>query len=133
MGDELIFPRRCLAEILEHLRGDLSRERCGLLAGENGRVLSVLPVPNSLNSAIAYRMDGPEFVEALKVCDWEPLAIYHSHPHGPPVPSATDVAQAAYPDSIYVIVSFQVEPPSVRAFRIEWGEVREVEVRVENE
>lgn len=127
----LIIPQTLFDEMLAHLRGDLTQERCGLLAGEDGRVTRVLPVPNALRSPVAYRMDGPEFIDALKACNWEPLAIYHSHVAGPPIPSATDLAEATYPDSIYVIVSFHVKPPSVRAFRIVAGQVTEVVVRVE--
>ncbi|HLF27830.1 MAG TPA: M67 family metallopeptidase [Anaerolineae bacterium] len=127
----LIMSQAQYEEMLAHLRGDLTQERCGLLAGETGRVLRVLPVPNSLRSPWAYRMDGPEFIEAMRACNFEPLAIYHSHPVGPPTPSATDVAEATYPDSIYVIVSFGEEPPGARAFRIAGGQVSEVELRVE--
>jgi len=131
MRSTLIIPRACFDEILAHLRGDLTQERCGLLAGADGRVTRVLPVPNSLRSPSAYRMDGPEFVSALKACGWEPLAIYHSHLAGPPTPSPIDVAEATYPDSIYVIASFHTEPVEVRAFRIVEGWVAEIAVKVE--
>ncbi len=127
----MVIPRTLFNDMLAHLRGDLTQERCGLLAGEDGRVTRVLPVPNSLGSPWAYRMDGPEFIAAMTACDFEPLAIYHSHLAGPSTPSPTDVAEAYYPDSSYVIVSFHVEPPSVRAFRIVGGRVNEVDVRVE--
>ena len=116
--------------MLAHLRSDRSQELCGLLAGEGRRVTRVLPVPNSLRSPYAYRMDGPEFVAAMKVCDFEPLGIFHSHLAGPPTPSAMDVAEATYPDSYYVIVSFHAEPPSVRAFRIADRRVAEVGITV---
>ena len=127
----LIFPRAHFDEMLAHLRGDRSQERCGLLAGADGRVSRVLPVPNSLRSPQAYRMDGPEFIEAMRACAFEPLAIYHSHPAGPAGPSPTDIAEATYPDARYVIVSFQAEPPSVRAFAIAHGCATEIEIRVE--
>ena len=127
----LILPLDRYAEMESYLRADLSQERCGLLAGVDGRVALVLPVPNSLGSPYAYRMDGPEFVEALKACDWEPLAIFHSHVSGPPVPSPIDVAQATYPDSYYIVVSFHVQPPTVRAFSIVRGQVAEVDVQME--
>lgn len=117
--------------MLAYLRGDLSQERCGLLAGADDRVSRVLPVPNSLRSPTAYRMDGPEFIAAMRACDFEPLAIYHSHPNGPDAPSPTDLAEATYPDARYVIVSFRAEPPSVRAFAIAHGRASEVEIRIE--
>jgi proteasome lid subunit RPN8/RPN11 len=121
--DELIVPRAQFDEMLAHLHGDLTQERCGLMAGEGNRVTRVLPVPNALRSRVAYRMGGQEFVDALIACNWEPLAIYHSHPEGPAAPSPTDIAQATVPEAFYVIASFQTEPPEVRAFRIRAGQV----------
>ena len=102
----------------------------GLLAGQGLRVEQVLPVPNVLNSPVAYRMDGPEFAAAMVACDFEPLGIFHSHPAGPPVPSPTDIAQAMYPESVYVIIALNQSPPSVRAFRIVEGRVGEILVQV---
>jgi len=127
----LIFSPAQFETMLAHVLSDPTREMCGLLAGQVGRVDRVLPVPNGLRSPTAYRMDGPEFVEAMRVCEFEPLGIFHSHVAGPPTPSSTDVAEAAYPDSVYVIVSLQSSPPSVRAFQIAQGQVTEVEVRIE--
>ena len=131
MGRVLVIPQAHFDEMLAHVRGDLTQERCGLLAGADGHVTRVLAVPNWLGSPWAYRMDGPEFIAAMKACDFEPLAIYHSHLAGPPTPSPTDVAEAMYPDSFYVIASFHVDPPSVKAFRIVAGQVTEVELKIE--
>ncbi len=131
MGDILTIPKDLYDEMLAHLRGDLTRERCGLISGRNGLATRVLPVPNALRSPVAYRMDGPEFIAAMKTCNFEPLAIFHSHLAGPPVPSPTDVAEAMYPDSFYVIVSFHVDPPSVRAFRIVGGRVTETRLAIQ--
>jgi proteasome lid subunit RPN8/RPN11 len=33
----------------------------------------------------------------------EMVGIYHSHPHGPDSPSPTDIAEAYYPDAVYLI------------------------------
>jgi proteasome lid subunit RPN8/RPN11 len=128
--DALVIPRDLFDEMLAHLRGDLTQERCGLLVGDGDRVARVLPIPNALRSATRYFMDGQELADAL-LAYGEPLAIYHSHPFGPPIPSPTDVAEATYPDSYYVIVSFHVEPPSARAFRIVAGEVTEARLVIE--
>ena len=128
--DTLVIPQHLFDEMLAHLRGDLSQERCGLLVGDGEGATRVLPVPNALRSATRYFMDGQELADALLTYG-EPLAIYHSHLSGPPTPSATDVAEATYPDSYYVIVSFHIEPPSARAFRIVEGEVTEARLIIE--
>lgn len=119
-----------LEQMIEQARADVPLETCGLLAGRDGRVARVLPVPNILHSPVAYRMDGQALADAMVACDYEPLGIYHSHPAGPPVPSPTDVAESFYPDSVYVIISLAQVPPSVRAFRILGGAVTEVELQI---
>ena len=124
----LTFPRPLYAEMVAHVLSNPTLEMCGLLSGQNGVVDRVWPVPNAVQSPTNYLMDGPEFAEAMIGCDFEPLGIFHSHPAGPPVPSPTDVAEAAYPDSVYVVISLQTAPPSVRGFTIVDGQVREIDL-----
>ncbi len=124
----LVFPRALYDTMLAHVLSDPAIEMCGLLAGREGRVDRVLPVPNDLHSPVAYRMAGPEFAAAMQACDFEPLGIFHSHPAGPSVPSPTDIAEAAYPDSVYVIVSLHPSPPSVRAYMINEGQAAEIKL-----
>ena len=124
------FPRPLFAQMMAHVLSDPTRERCGLLAGRAGVVDRVWPVPNALHSPVAYRMEGPEFATAMINCEFEPLGIFHSHPAGPSVPSPTDIAEAAYPESIYVVISLQTTPPSVRAFTIVDGQVSEVKLDI---
>ena len=126
----LTFPRPLYAEMVTHVLSIPTLEMCGLLAGQAGVVDRVWPVPNALQSPVAYRMDGPEFAAAMIGCDFEPLGIYHSHPTGPSVPSPTDVAEAAYPDAVYVVISLRTTPPGVRGFAIVDGEVDEVSINV---
>lgn len=127
--ETVAFSQALIDQMLAHVLSDPAHEMCGLLAGRAGQIDQVLPVPNALRSSSAYRMDGSEFIEAMKVFgDSDPFGIYHSHIAGPPTPSATDIAEANYPDSIYVIISLHVSPPSVRAFRIVEGRVSEVDI-----
>ena len=126
----LAFPPALYDEMVADVLSDPAHEMCGLLAGKDGAVDRVLPVPNVLGSPSAYRMDGPEFIAAMQACDFEPLGIYHSHIAGPPTPSATDVAEAYYPDSVFVIILLRTRPPSVRAFTIVDGEVGEVPIEM---
>lgn len=126
----LTLPRALYAEMLAHVLSNPAEEMCGLLSGRDGQVDRVWPVPNALHSPVAYRMDGPEFAQAMIGCDFEPLGIFHSHPAGPPVPSPTDIVQAAYPDSIYVVISLQTWLPSVRAFTMIEEQVTEVRLNI---
>jgi proteasome lid subunit RPN8/RPN11 len=63
---------------------------------------------------------------------WELSGIFHSHPHGPPVPSPSDVAQAYYPEAVYLICAPDARGAwRGRGFRIEAGQVAEVEIKLE--
>ena len=120
------------AAILAHVESERPHEACGLLAGTAQGVLRVYPVENICHSSTAYEMAPAQQVAAfldMEAAGWELAAIYHSHPAGPAEPSPTDVAQAFYPEAVYVIVSPNVEAAAgtwqARGFRIEGGQVRE--------
>ncbi len=116
--------------MVAHVLSNPALEMCGLLSGRDGKVDRVWPVPNADRSPTSYHMDGPEFADAMVGCAFEPLGTFHSHPAGPPVPSPTDIAQAAYPEAVYVVISLQNRPPSVRAFHIVDEQVSEVAVEI---
>ena len=93
--------------MLAHVVACLPFEVCGLLAGAGNEVRDVLPVTNQLRSAVRYRMEPAEQVRAFAMIEskeMELMAIYHSHTAvagtaGAEMaqPSATDIAEAAYP------------------------------------
>jgi proteasome lid subunit RPN8/RPN11 len=120
--------------MLDHVRRSFPEEACGLLGGPPGRVERVYLVENTLHSPTKYLMDAAQQVRAmieLEAAGWDVCGIFHSHPAGPPWPSASDVAQAYYPEAVYVILA-----PAERgdwqahAFRIEGGVVRPVRLEV---
>ena len=43
------------------------------------------------------------------------IGFFHSHPGGPATPSPSDVAEASYPDHVYVIVGLARLPSAVHA------------------
>jgi proteasome lid subunit RPN8/RPN11 len=108
--------------MLDQLQAAYPLEACGIMAGKECLVKCLYPVENQLKSPHAYKMEPNQQLEAmldLEEKGWEMLAIYHSHPMGPDVPSPMDVAQATYPDAAHVIVSLRDRRrPSVRAFLI---------------
>jgi [CysO sulfur-carrier protein]-S-L-cysteine hydrolase len=127
----LAIARQEYRQLVAQAQAAFPIEACGLLAGENGRVRRLYPITNVLHSPSAYLMDARQQVEAMLQMEahgWELLAIYHSHPHGPAEPSATDIAQAYYPDALYLILSLAEQArPLLRAFRIGDGQVEEKE------
>ncbi len=107
-------------------------EACGLLAGKNDSVEAVLKVRNAAQSPVRFRMDPQEQYNAFEWIETNGLdlvGIYHSHPSGPEIASATDIAEAAY-DVVHIIWSRDGQKWSARAFWIEGGEATEVAMKI---
>ncbi len=133
MNETLILSSHHLTEMICHVERHLPLEACGLLAGRNGRVEAVIPVTNALSSPIRFRMDPLEQLRAFEWIDEQGLdllGIFHSHPAGPAVVSAIDIAEAAYP-VVHVILSPGREGWQARGFWIEAGQAREVPLCIE--
>ena len=122
------------AVILAHVEAERPNEACGLLAGTGELVGRVYAVENIHHSPTAYEMNPAQQVAAfleIEAAGWELCGIYHSHPAGPAEPSPTDIAQAFYPQSVYLIVSQNAQSGwQARGFSIEAGQAREVPVRI---
>jgi len=127
----LTLSQALVAEMLAHVGGLWPEEACGLIGGRDDRALSLYPVENVHHSPISFEMEPVQQVRAMLAMEAEGLelvAIYHSHPHGPARPSATDVANAYYPDAVQIIISLDDRArPDLRAFTIIDGVVAEVD------
>jgi [CysO sulfur-carrier protein]-S-L-cysteine hydrolase len=136
MDEAVLHIKRPLYQaMIAHLQANYPLEACGILAGKTHHISHIYPVNNILASPVAYEMDPQQQLEAmidLEARGWKMSALFHSHPSGPERPSATDIAQAYYPDCVYVIVSLaNFEEPVVRGFRIENGRYHEIVISVE--
>ena len=124
------------AQIVDHARAARPREACGLLAGRDGRVERIYPLPNTEKSPVRYLADPQAQVDAMLEIEErgdEIVGIYHSHLDAPAYPSPTDVAMAAYPDAVHLIVSLtQGDSPVLGAFRIRDEEIEEVDIVVKS-
>ena len=125
------------SEHWEKMRSDVSQrapeEACGLVAGLSDSSTAVFPINNLLHSRGRYRMDPQEQLAAFQWIDdhdWLLLAIYHSHPQGPPGPSRSDIAENTYPGVIYLIWSRWRKEWLCSGFIIQGNEVTEVPVLI---
>ena len=108
-------------------------EACGLVAGQDGKSIDLFHIPNVLLSIVKFRMDPREQVQHLLMFEsrgWDLLAIYHSHPYGPSYPSQTDIAEAAYPETIYLIWSPTSGVWTCRGFLIQDQSIEEVPILI---
>ena len=119
-------------DLLAHAREEAPNECCGYLPLRDGIVDRVHRAENIRRSPYGYELDHKSLFAANELEDeGYQVAVYHSHPRSPAEPSQTDINLARYPNWLYVIVS-PVDDPGVRAWRIDDGEVTEVEVQVDS-
>ena len=125
--------RALLDRIVAHARRDFPNECCGMIAVQDGRVVSVHEAENIAASALRFEVDGMDVhrtIEAIEDAGGLLGGIYHSHTRSDPYPSQTDINFAAgWPGVEWLIVGLSRNgDPVVRSFRIDDGRVAEVPV-----
>jgi [CysO sulfur-carrier protein]-S-L-cysteine hydrolase len=126
--------REIYEELIAHAREDAPNECCGLIGGNEGVAKTVYRARNAEASPLRYNLDPQDQFRIMTEMDerGEELAgIYHSHTASPAYPSQTDINLAAYPGTLYLIVSLAEGEEPLRGYRIEDGTVDEVELQVE--
>lgn len=121
-----------LQTMRRHVSTQAPLEACGLLAGKQDSVETVLRVRNADQSPVRFRMDAQEQYNAFEWIEAQGLdlvGIFHSHPSGPETVSPTDIAEAAY-DVVHIIWSRTGQKWSARGFWIEKGMVTDVDLQV---
>jgi proteasome lid subunit RPN8/RPN11 len=115
-----------------HVAEQAPLEACGLLAGKKDGVEAVLRMRNTAQSPVRFRMDAQEQYNAfmwIEDSGLDLVGIYHSHPAGPEVASATDIAEAAY-EVVHIIWSRTENNWDVHGFWFEAEKVTEVNLQV---
>lgn len=135
----LTVPSAVYQQIIDHCREGMPNEACGFLAGRNLGAERIYPLTNAAASPVYYRPADKEMIAAMRDIEdhsLELVCIFHSHVASAPYPSVTDVREAHYPDSAYLIVSMiDQSNPSSKAYFIrkkDWrdstGEVDEIDL-----
>lgn len=133
----LRLPRRIVNDLLDHARALPGQEVCGLISARDGVASRSIRVANSApHPASRYRMDPHGQIAALREMrdtGEELLAIYHSHPASPAAPSAIDIAEAGYPDAVYLIISLDTKGVlEMRGYRIRAEGTSEVTLEIQD-
>jgi len=115
--------------LIAHAREEFPQECCGLLLGRGHEVAEARGARNVASSpATRFVIDPKDHIDARRdgrARGLEILGFYHSHPHAVAVPSATDLAEAAYPASVYAIIGLGPDVPEVRVFEFANGNFHE--------
>lgn len=126
---QLFVPKAVITAVLAHLEQVFPEEGCGFLAGTGEHVSHWVAVENVLHSQTVFEMHPEAQLRAMLAVEeagLRMLAVFHSHPFGPPRPSPTDIAQAYYPEWAQVIVALRPFPSQVRCFTIVNEQSREI-------
>ena len=116
------LPSTVRRAMVAHARSDAPNECCGLLIGQGRLVRFAVPLSNvDPRPAVGFRVDPAEHIAVRRIVrrltpKLSIVGVYHSHPRGPAVPSARDIAECHYPDWIFVIVGR--DGRSVRAYQL---------------
>jgi proteasome lid subunit RPN8/RPN11 len=124
------------AEICNHLQKQIPDEACGLIGGHDSKAEIVIPVTNELHSPVRFHMAPQEQLDAfikLEKNEMDLIAIFHSHPAGPPHPSKTDIADFFYPDVVTLICYPSDNNWIGRAYKIEGNQYFEIPLVINDE
>lgn len=123
MPFRLIVPAALHSAMVAQALAERPNECCGLLAGVVeggvGRAVARYPLVNELASPTEYLSEPRGLFLAhkdMRARGLEVLAVYHSHPTTPAVPSRTDRERLYSEDVMCLIISLAATPPEVRAW-----------------
>lgn len=111
-----------LDSVIAHARAEAPAECCGMLIGRGAAIDEAVRANNIAAGPARFCIDPKDHIDArrdARARGLEVLGFYHSHPHSPAWPSETDVAEAAYPDAVHLIVSLAGGVAAANLFRIE--------------
>jgi proteasome lid subunit RPN8/RPN11 len=128
------IPSSIYDQILHHAHLELPNECVGLLVGlREGPVQDAYPLVNELQSPRRFLSEPRSMLAAEKrrrAANFDVLAVYHSHPSSPPVPSQRDVADHLAPEILCIIISLEQPEARMRAWQIEHQAFQEVLIEV---
>lgn len=132
---QVTLPRTLVNKILTHAQHSPESEVCGLIAARDGLPERLYPVANVADTPrTLFAMDPAAQIEAMRQmreAGEDLFAIYHSHPHAPARPSPRDLAEAAYPEALYLIVSLNTEGVlEMQGFQLRDGGMEGVDLEV---
>ena len=108
--------------LVAHARDEAPNECCGLLVGLADAIEEAVRTRNLESSPMRFRVDPRDHIalnRRLRPTSQRVIGAYHSHPRSPATPSASDTAEAFYPEFIYLIVSLAVpDRPDICGYRV---------------
>ena len=116
-------------DVIAHAKECQPRECCGVLLGTSDHITEAIRARNIAESTSRFLIDPKTHIEARRTARnlrLQVIGFYHSHPHSHPYPSATDLAEAAYPECVHLIVGFVDGKAEARLFNYKDGGATEI-------
>lgn len=91
-----------------------------MLIGSPGSLTAAVRARNISGQPTRFLIDPQDHIQARREArdaGEDVVGFYHSHPHSAPEPSETDLAEASYPNHLYVIVGLKGEAADLRVYR----------------
>ena len=129
LPERWVMPRQIADAIIAHSRWAYPDEACGLLAGSETTFRLVVCLTNRAASPDRYVIDPREHFGALRFAEamgYEIVGAWHSHPHGPPSMSPTDIDESPGGDWVTVIVGRGRRGIAIGAYRAQHGTAVEI-------
>lgn len=138
-NETIQLPRTLSNALLAHAQQGDTDEICGLISikhTDGDLDYRQHPITNiAADRPHRYVMDPAGQIAAMRdirESDRELFAIYHSHPTSAALPSATDMAEAGYPEALYLIISLNTKGVlEMRGFRLQGDGYQEVDLLIE--
>ncbi|MDX1252138.1 MAG: M67 family metallopeptidase [Gammaproteobacteria bacterium] len=131
------LPRPLVNQLLHQAQLGADHEICGLIGAWQGVPAHGYPVTNTAAAPKSrFAMDPKGQIDAMRQMrerDEDLFAIYHTHPASPALPSAIDLAEAAYPEALYLIISLNTQGVlEMRGFRLKNQNAEEVALELQD-
>jgi proteasome lid subunit RPN8/RPN11 len=110
--------------VVAHAREASPRECCGLLIGRADCVVEAVRTRNVAENPSRFLLDPKGHIDGRREARQRGLDVvgfYHSHPSSNAQPSATDRAEASYPDHLYLIIGLGTEPAAIALYTLRDG------------
>jgi len=110
--------------VVAHAREASPRECCGLLIGHADCVVEAVRMRNVAENPSRFLLDPKGHIDGRREARQRGLDVvgfYHSHPSSNAQPSATDRAEASYPDHLYLIIGLGTEPAAIALYTLRDG------------
>lgn len=129
----IFFTNHVYNQLIYHCKKESPLEACGLLSGKDGIIRTIWPMKNIDQSTVSFSMSLSEIKKVFHLISMKNenvLAIYHSHPTAPAIPSRGDIHYNNYPELSHVIVSLQNQVPDIKAYQMEQNQVNSLVIKL---